>query len=124
MRSWPTFWMRSLSLGAKCPLTTPSCGCQAVAFGDRDHLVHFVDVEVAACPVVGLEQRRHGLVPALQHAFLARVGRVEVDARLGAADGRAGDAELDLHGLCQRLDLTPVETRAHARATTGSTTAQ
>ena len=97
---------------------------QAVALGDRDHLVHLVDVQVAAGAVVGLEQRRHGLVPAAQHAVLARVGRVEVDARLGAADGRAGDGELDLHRLGQRLDLAPVEPLAHARAAAGGAAAQ
>ena len=117
--------MRSLSLGCEVPVDHAFLRMpQAVALGDRNHLMHLVDVQVAAGAVVGLEQRRHRLVPAPQHVVLARIGRIEVDARLGAADGRAGDAELDLHGLGQRLDLAPVQPGAHARAAAGSATAQ
>jgi hypothetical protein len=38
---------------------------EAVVFGERDYLVDFVHVEVAAGAVVSFKQRNDGLVPAL-----------------------------------------------------------
>lgn len=62
---------------------------QAVGLGDRDDLGHLVDIEIAAGAVVGAQQRCDSGEPAAEDLVLARVGRIEVDAGLGAADRRS-----------------------------------
>jgi hypothetical protein len=97
---------------------------QTVAFGDGDHVMEFIHVQVATRAVVGLQQGHHGLVPAVQYGVLARVRRVEVDAALGTTDRRSAHAELHFHGLGQALHFALVQTLAHAGATTGRAAAQ
>ncbi len=89
---------------------------EAIFLRDGDYLVQFVHVQVAAGAVVVFEERAHGFVPPLQHPPLPRIGGVEVDARLGAPDGRPGHRKFHLHGFGQRFYLVAVQALAHAGA--------
>ena len=83
-----------------------------------------VDVEVATCAVVMLEQWRDGLVPPAQHAFFAGIARVKIDATLRPPNLRSTDGELDLHGLGEGNDFSFVQAFAHPRSATCSAAAQ
>src|SRR5690606_9892206 len=88
---------------------------------DVEHLVH---VEVATGAVALAQYRRDRAVPAFEHLALARVVRVEIDAALGATDGRSRDRELELHRLREVRHLACGHARAHARTATCGTTVQ
>ncbi len=92
--------------------------------GDGDNILELVHIEVTARAVVVLEQGKGSAVPAAQHFLTPRVGGVKIDARLGTADGGAGDGKFDLHDLGEGHHFVFGEAFAHARAATGSAVAQ
>ena len=75
----------------------------------------------AGARIVGIIDRAE---PAAQHLVAPRIGRIEVDARLGAADRRPGDGELHLHCLGEGLHLAPVQPDAHPCTAAGRAAAQ
>ena len=92
--------------------------------GHRNDLEARVDIEVPSGAIIMLEERGHGLVPAAQDALLAGVGRIEIDAALGASDLGSADGEFDLHRLGEGDHLIAIEALPHAGATAGRAAAQ
>src|SRR5690606_20466632 len=89
-----------------------------------DDLRDLIHVEVPAGAVAGAEVGGDGPVPSLEHVALARVGGVERDPGLRAADRRPGERELELHGLGEVDNLAGVEGEAHAGAAAGRAAAE
>ena len=92
--------------------------------GHRNDLEARVDIEVTSSAVIMLEERGHSLIPAAQDTLLAGVGRVEIDAALGAPDLGTADGEFDLHRLGEGDHLIAVEALPHPGAATGRPAAQ
>jgi hypothetical protein len=91
--------------------------------GEVDDLV-LMDVEIAAGPVVLPQVVLDVPEPPLEHLALARIGGIEVEDRLGAADLRAGHPELDLHGLREEDRLFACGAGPHAGAATRGAVAE
>ena len=92
------------------------------AHAERHDVLGFADVQVPRGSVARHQVRTNRVEPAGENTPLSGVRRVEVDPRLGAADRRTRQGELQLHRLGQEGHLFLVQPDTHARSTAGRAT--
>ena len=91
---------------------------------EGNHFPDLADVQISGRAVPGQELGADGPKPALENLMLGGVEGIEVDPRLGPADGGSGEGELQLHGLGQERDFVARQTRAHSGAAARGSTLQ